>query len=48
MSYFFSKTKNNATFDDAVENTRQALKNVGFGIIAEIDFQKTLKESFLL
>jgi len=44
MSYYFSKTINNVTFDDAVENTRQALEIEGFGVIAEIDFQKTLKE----
>jgi len=44
MSYYFTKTVNNVTFDNAVENTRQALKNEGFGVIAEIDFQKTLKE----
>lgn len=44
MSYYFSKTLNKATFEEAVEKTKQSLKNDGFGIIAEIDFQKTLKE----
>ncbi len=44
MSYYFSKKLNNASFDEAVESTRQALKKEGFGVIAEIDFQKTLKE----
>jgi uncharacterized protein (DUF302 family) len=42
MSYYFSKTIE-ARFDDAVSRTREALKQEGFGVITEIDVQKTLK-----
>ena len=42
MSYYFSKTIE-AKFDDAVSRTRKALKQEGFGVITEIDVQKTLK-----
>ena len=42
MSYYFSKTIE-AQFEDAVARTREALKHEGFGIITEIDVQKTLK-----
>ena len=42
MSYYFSKTIN-AGFEDAVARTREALKLEGFGIITEIDVQKTFK-----
>ena len=41
MSYYFS-TKLNGTFSDAIQRTREALKNEGFGIVSEIDIQKTL------
>ena len=33
----------NTTFDDAVERTRTALAEQGFGILAEIDMKATLK-----
>jgi uncharacterized protein (DUF302 family) len=42
VSYYFSKTID-AKFDDAVSRTREALKQEGFGVITEIDVQKTLK-----
>lgn len=42
MSYYFAKTIS-ASFDDAVSRTREALKAQGFGVITEIDVQKTLK-----
>ena len=42
MSYYFSKMIE-AKFDDAVSRTRKALKQEGFGVITEIDVQKTLK-----
>jgi uncharacterized protein (DUF302 family) len=42
MSYYFAKTIS-ASFDDAVSRTRDALKAEGFGVITEIDVQKTLK-----
>lgn len=32
------------SFQDAVEKTRAALKSEGFGVLCEIDVQKTMKE----
>ena len=43
MTYYFSKTLH-GSFDDAVARTTAALKTEGFGIITEIDVQKTLRE----
>ena len=43
MSYYFS-TILKATFADAMNRARQALKDEGFGIISEIDIQGTLRE----
>ena len=42
MSYYFAKTIQ-ASFEEAVSRTRDALKAEGFGVITEIDVQKTLK-----
>lgn len=42
MTYYFAKTID-AAFEDAVNRTRDALKHEGFGVITEIDVQKTLK-----
>lgn len=42
MSYYFAKTIE-ASFEEAVARTREALKAEGFGIITEIDVQQTLK-----
>ena len=43
MSYYFSTTLT-ASFADAVARTVDALKAEGFGVITEIDVQKTLHE----
>lgn len=43
MSYNFSK-KVPYTFQDALEKTKAALSNEGFGIITEIDLQEKFKE----
>lgn len=42
MGYVYSKTLD-TTFDEAVAKTRDALAAEGFGVITEIDIQKTLK-----
>ncbi|WP_374570617.1 DUF302 domain-containing protein [Phenylobacterium sp.] len=42
MSYYFAKTLQ-APFADAVAKAREALAAEGFGVITEIDVQKTLQ-----
>lgn len=42
MSYYYARTIH-ASFEDAVGRTREALQAEGFGVITEIDVQKTLK-----
>ena len=42
MNYYFSKLIK-ATFDEAENRIRAELKNIGFGILTEIDVQETLK-----
>lgn len=44
MSYYFSKTLNNTTFDDAIDHVTAALKVEGFGVLTEIDIKATLKK----
>jgi len=41
--YYFNKTVS-GTFNDVCEMTKKALKEQGFGIITEIDMDKTLAE----
>jgi uncharacterized protein (DUF302 family) len=43
MSYYFAKTLGSG-FVEAVERVKAELKKDGFGILTEIDVQKTLKE----
>lgn len=43
MKYYINKTIT-ANFDQAIELVREALKKEGFGILSEIDIQRTLKE----
>ncbi|MGB2921201.1 MAG: DUF302 domain-containing protein [Mycobacterium sp.] len=42
MSYALSTTLH-TTFEDAVEKTRKALADQGFGVLTEIDMKATLK-----
>ncbi len=42
MSYALSTTLH-TTFEDAVQRTRQALADQGFGVLTEIDMKATLK-----
>ena len=37
-------TEMNTSFDDAVQRTREALADQGFGVLTEIDVKATLKE----
>jgi uncharacterized protein (DUF302 family) len=43
VSYYFSKTLS-TTFDDAAARAVSALKEEGFGVIAEIDLKETFKK----
>ena len=44
MKYYFTTVLSGVSFEEAIEKTQEELKKEGFGIIAEVDFQKTLKE----
>ncbi len=44
MTYYFSKTIDNKSFDEAIEYVTQELKKFGFGIITEINAKNTFKE----
>lgn len=43
MDYYFT-TKYSGNFEDAVTKVKALLKNEGFGVLTEIDIQKTLKD----
>lgn len=43
MSYYFSKTVK-GSFEDVIARTIAAFKTEGFGIITDLDIQKTLKD----
>ena len=43
MSYYFSKTIN-ASFEQAIELTTEALKKEGFGVLTTIEIHEKLKE----
>ena len=43
MDYYYT-TKYSGNFEDAVTKVKALLKNEGFGVLTEIDIQKTLKE----
>lgn len=44
MEYYFNKTIGKISFDEAVERTKEALKQEGFGVLTEIDMKATLKK----
>jgi uncharacterized protein (DUF302 family) len=44
MSYYFSKTLRNTTFEEAIDHVTAALKTEGFGVLTEIDIKATLKK----
>ncbi len=43
MEYYFTKVLN-ATFEEAVQRTTEALKSEGFGVISEINMHDKFKE----
>ncbi|MDI9932288.1 DUF302 domain-containing protein [Rhodococcus sp. IEGM 1354] len=43
MNIALSTTLTDTDFDDAIESTRKALSEHGFGVLTEIDMQATLK-----
>lgn len=43
MAYYFSKTIPSDSLGEAVNKVTEVLKTQGFGVLAEIDFQKVLK-----
>ena len=43
MSYYFNKILKDRSFEEAIEQVTNELKKEGFGILTEIDLQKTLK-----
>ena len=44
MDYFIAKKIHNETFESLDQKVREELKKEGFGVLTEIDVQKTLKE----
>lgn len=44
MKYYFSTAIQSSEMEEVIEKTKNALKDEGFGVVAEIDFRKTLKE----
>ncbi len=44
MAYYFNKTLENVSFDEAIKRTTNALQAEGFGVLTEIDVKATLKK----
>jgi len=44
MSYYFTKTLQNTSFDQAIEQVTAELKKEGFGVLTEIDVKETFKK----
>ena len=44
FSYGFSRELNGVKFQEAIERTKEALKEEGFGVLTSIDVQQALKE----
>jgi len=43
MSYYYSKTILDTSFERVIEKTTAALKDEDFGILTEIDIKNTMK-----
>jgi len=44
MSYHYSRTLTDVSFDETIARAIEALKTQGFGVLSDIDVQKALKE----
>ncbi|MGY5847563.1 DUF302 domain-containing protein [Salegentibacter sp. HM20] len=44
MSYYFTTTLKDISFDQAIEKVTEELKKEGFGVLTEIDVKETLKK----
>lgn len=44
MSYYFSVTLEDVSFEEAIDKITKALKEEGFGILTNIDIKATMKE----
>ena len=44
MNYYIQTTLKDVAFHEAIEQTTQALKEEGFGVLTEIDLKATLKK----
>ena len=44
MDYYYTKTLNNLTFEDAIASVTAALQQEGFGVLTTIDIKSTLKK----
>jgi uncharacterized protein (DUF302 family) len=44
MDYYFSKKLEGVSFDEAIQKVTEALKEEGFGVLTQIDFQATMKK----
>lgn len=44
IDYGYTRTLTGTSFEDALERVREALAEQGFGILTEIDIQKTLEK----
>ncbi|WP_317131669.1 hypothetical protein [Formosa maritima] len=42
MTYFFTAIIENITFEEAINKTKAALKDEGFGVLTEINIKNTL------
>lgn len=44
MDYYYTKTLNDLTFEEAIASVTAALQQEGFGVLTTIDIKSTLKK----